>query len=315
MLKNRLEINMKLNIIMLLLFFKCTAVSQNTFNEVIAIELCDKIKKCVTSNLDKKDNVEICLNQFEKEFKEIEKLPPNVQNQFMNFFAANCLEKLASSVVKVDKKEVKKENSHPISNENCEKFFHLEPVTMNVLYEKIDNELEFAAINLDSDSLSIKSTQGKIIKNSKQGLFINGLTPGIVDVEIEQKFKHKKFFKVKELPIPNFSFKEFENYSLSKKDLIKIGEVFGFLLDFDFPIYIKIDSFEIILINKDKNINTFINYGNKISKECTNEIKNLDAGDLIAIKDIEYSYYQRDFNNLNFLKNGVAQNVVYFIEE
>lgn len=237
----------------------------------------------------------------------------------MNFFATNCLEELKTFVVKDDEKDLKKENTYSLNKENCEKFIHLEPTITNVLYEKIDNELEFATINLSSDSLSIKSTQGKIVKND--GLFlINGLTLGqvVVDigvVDIGIKANYKKIFKVKELPIPKFTFKEFDNYSLTKKDLEKVNEIFGFLKDFDFPVLIKIKSFEIVLISKNEIKSSSINYGNNISTQCLEEIKHLDQGDLIIIKDINYSYFQKNFSDSSLIKNGIPQNVIYFIEE
>lgn len=304
---------MKIIITLLLIIFHLPIFSQINYDETYIIELCDKIYNCLKQNKSKEGNLDFCVTQYENEINVIEKLPIEFQEKFILYMANTCKVKLDSFTVFQETKELEKssvEKQKPIM-----KCASISAIKMNVLYEIINNPIEYWMSNEISDSINYKSTQGELIKTDKASLIISDLTPGVVEIEINNNkdFRYREYYRVKKLPAATFKLNEIKTNSINKSELSKISEIKGYLDNFDFPVGIKINSFQVILINKNGNIYEMKNEGNEILKETIEKIKMMSFGDILVIKDINYSYIDKYHIQDKIIKNESGSNIAYYI--
>ena len=184
---------------------------------------------------------------------------------------------------------------------------------MNVLYADVDNPLTIAAENCPSNSIIVKTDNGKI--SGSQGAYVfRSNQIGKADITLYKKVKGKlkqigkSSFRVKLISDPIAKVGPSAGGKIQRIILKSQQYIRADYADIDININIPIDSFTVTIIRGDTCISKELkNYTNKFSKELTDALAEIKQSDVVIFKDI----YSKRYNG----ETRVLEPIFFFIRD
>lgn len=162
---------------------------------------------------------------------------------------------------------------------------------MNELYIGVDNPISVTIENLPTQSIILKTNNGKITGSNGHYIYSGG-TVGPANIVVYKKVNGNiKLlglwpFRVKHLPLPVFKIGSGKN-KMPATEIASQEYVRAALENIDIDMRYTIDSFTVCIISSDTcKFTVKKNYGNKISAEIKNEFLLLHQNDIVVFKDI-----------------------------
>jgi gliding motility-associated protein GldM len=160
-------------------------------------------------------------------------------------------------------------------------------VKMNVLYRGISNPIEIAVPGVTSDKVSATITNGTINRVANGWEVIPGeQAVSIITVSVNNKKVSEKIFRVKYIPEPVAVFAGINNGAISRNSALKTEALEAKLIDFDWDLKFKIESFKFFISNDTEDIEIQSD-GGKLTDKMKSLMSGLKRGQTIVFKDIK----------------------------
>lgn len=215
------------------------------------------------------------------------------------------------------------QNRPRVEDEFCFAHIGLNPLKMNLFYEGVDNPIEIILLNNNPDSIDIKVSQGElskvsggyVINNSTSRYIINNLKSGEVIFKFYKadKFIHSKTVRVKNLPKPKLSINGIDGPEIHSNQLGSINNIEGLILDFDFNVVPRVNSFIVKIVREGKVVSQNSNIGAELSKANRTMIGQLKFGDILLFEEIEFDYVWFPSSERERVIKSEINKLIYYI--
>ncbi len=199
---------------------------------------------------------------------------------------------------------------------DCPISVNLIPDKMNIMYEGLDNNFSYTLLNLNRDSFTLTSTQGEITTRRRFNILSN-LEVGTVEIKLIKNNKTftSFFFRVKEIPEPDFYISNTNSFALTKDALLSQEGLQGAIHDFDWNVVPYIIGYKVNIFRNGKEIHSFENVGANFTEGVRTNLNLLELGDVLQFKSISYNLIQNpNPDKLDIVKSGVGKEIIYMIQ-
>ncbi len=165
---------------------------------------------------------------------------------------------------------------------------------MNILYEGVDNPITIVVYDVPAEEYKVSITNGTIREAEKKGHFIvncqAGISKAVISVSANINGKTVLIgtseFRVIRVPDPEAQICGVQSGKVSKDELFK-SAVIPIMKDFNFPLYFKITSFKVNVIDNNGDLRVIHCDGNMLNDKAKSIISELEKVPKVFIEDIK----------------------------